>query len=295
MPDSLPGGGRVWDALTPAPPASFVEGHAAGLGVRSAYATQAYRRAVSGALRSTVRLNERVRLCVERRGRESDCCRRWIAAASEQVGCSPMTGRGTLSAGLGDLVADAVQPRPPKGVNARRNCWHPFLTLVAKLWQVHHQSIYFNTEAKPFALDHLDIRCPRVELSCRGPLPRSERLLRCLEVIPYDVVLYRQEDYFLNDAVTVRSSRTATSQCSAPTGTPPRLRRHDTGTGLRECRVEAYMRPTSFRRARPTLIDHGPYESRSSSPSKPTVSIPMKGADEARVTRQSGFRVVRSR
>lgn len=88
--------------------------------------------------------------------------------------------------------------------DAYEDCWQPFFTLLAKFWQTHGHTIFLNTETKAFAFEHLDIRCPRVELSCRGPLPWSERLLRCLEVIPYDVVLYMQEDYFLNDVVDVR-------------------------------------------------------------------------------------------
>lgn len=87
--------------------------------------------------------------------------------------------------------------------DAYADCWMPFFTLFAKYWQPYQHEIFLNTETRPFAFPNLDIRCPRVGLTARGDLAWSDRLMRCLDVIPYDIVLYVQEDYFINDAVDV--------------------------------------------------------------------------------------------
>ncbi len=87
--------------------------------------------------------------------------------------------------------------------DAYDDCWTPFFTLLAKYWQPFEHSIYLNTETQAFTFPHLDIRCPRVELSAGRKLAWSDRLLRCLDRIPYDIVLYLQEDYFINDTVDV--------------------------------------------------------------------------------------------
>jgi hypothetical protein len=85
--------------------------------------------------------------------------------------------------------------------DAYADCWPPFFTLLAKYWQPFDLPIYLNTETAAFDFPGLDISCPRVERDTAGSLGWSERLMHCLDRVPYDTVLYLQEDYFLNDTV----------------------------------------------------------------------------------------------
>jgi hypothetical protein len=87
--------------------------------------------------------------------------------------------------------------------DAYADCWLPFFTLLAEYWRPHDHAIYLNTETQAFAFADLDIRCPRVGLTTSGKLAWSGRLLRCLDTIPYEIVLYLQEDYFIKDTVDV--------------------------------------------------------------------------------------------
>lgn len=87
--------------------------------------------------------------------------------------------------------------------DAYADCWTPFFTLFAKYWHPYEHAIYLNTETQAFAFPGLDIRCPRVGLDAVRRLGWSDRLLRCLDQVPYDIVLYLQEDYFFNDTVDV--------------------------------------------------------------------------------------------
>jgi hypothetical protein len=75
--------------------------------------------------------------------------------------------------------------------------------LLAKYWKPHTYAIYLNTETQAFAFPDLSIHCPRVGLATSRDLAWGDRLLHCLEAIPYAVVLYLQEDYFLKGTVDV--------------------------------------------------------------------------------------------
>jgi hypothetical protein len=85
--------------------------------------------------------------------------------------------------------------------DAYADCWPPFFELFALYWADRDIPIYLNTETVAFEFKPLDIRCPRVELTGERRLAWSDRLLRCLDTIPYETVLYAQEDYFLKDHV----------------------------------------------------------------------------------------------
>ena len=87
--------------------------------------------------------------------------------------------------------------------DAYADCWLPFFTLLATYWQPCNHEIYLNTETQPFSFPGLDIHCPRVGLAISHDLTWSERLLRCLDSIPHEIVLYLQEDYFINDIVNI--------------------------------------------------------------------------------------------
>jgi hypothetical protein len=87
--------------------------------------------------------------------------------------------------------------------DAYADCWPPFFTLFAEYWRPHEHAIYLNTETQSFTFADLAIHCPRVSLVAGRSLGWSERLRRCLERIPYEIVLYLQEDYFLKSSVDV--------------------------------------------------------------------------------------------
>lgn len=110
-------------------------------------------------------------------------------------------------------MTDPAQPtqghaKPPycllvSSCDAYADCWLPFFTLLATYWRPCDCEIYLNTETRSFSHPALDIHCPRVGLAASHELTWSERLLRCLDTIPYETVLYLQEDYFIKDTVDV--------------------------------------------------------------------------------------------
>lgn len=83
-----------------------------------------------------------------------------------------------------------------------KDCWLPFFKLFSKFWPGCKQKIILNTEKKGFCYPGLDIQCSKVcnnSSSCN--LAWGECLIRCLEIIPTEVILYLQEDYFFNAPV----------------------------------------------------------------------------------------------
>lgn len=87
--------------------------------------------------------------------------------------------------------------------DAYADCWPPFFKLMAEYWRPASEAIYLNTETSTFTFPGLNIRPLRPELELGRSLHWSERLIWCLEQIPHEVVLYLQEDYFINDVVDV--------------------------------------------------------------------------------------------
>lgn len=83
------------------------------------------------------------------------------------------------------------------------DCWHPFFKLLSIYWPQCPHPIVLNTEQKVFAYPGLDVRASRVAEGWRGQgrLPWSDCLLRCLEQVDTEYLLYLQEDYFLNGPV----------------------------------------------------------------------------------------------
>jgi hypothetical protein len=82
------------------------------------------------------------------------------------------------------------------------DCWQPYFKLHAKYWPDCAGRLYLNTEIKDYIYLGLDIISLKVAIheSARR-LTWSECLLRALEKIEEDVVLYMQEDYFLKARV----------------------------------------------------------------------------------------------
>lgn len=84
------------------------------------------------------------------------------------------------------------------------DCWRPFFKLFSKFWPECREQIILNTETKEYAYAGLDIACSMV--SARIPskkLSWGECLLRCLDKIKTEIVLYLQDDYFINGPVDV--------------------------------------------------------------------------------------------
>lgn len=77
------------------------------------------------------------------------------------------------------------------------DCWQPFFKLFSEYWPDGTGRLYLNTESKDFSYPGLDITALKVCAGEGGPQPSwSERLLRALDKIEEDVVLYMQEDFF---------------------------------------------------------------------------------------------------
>ena len=82
------------------------------------------------------------------------------------------------------------------------DCWHPFFTLFAKYWPNYKGQIVLNTERKNWSFPGLNIKCARVQPDAsERKLSWSECLLRALDHIDTSLVLYLQDDYFLERPV----------------------------------------------------------------------------------------------
>jgi hypothetical protein len=82
------------------------------------------------------------------------------------------------------------------------DCWMPFFTLFHKFWPDYNGKIYLNTETKTFIYPGLNIIS--ITNNKNNPEQRitwSECLIRALNSIDNEVILYMQEDYFLKDFV----------------------------------------------------------------------------------------------
>lgn len=82
-----------------------------------------------------------------------------------------------------------------------QDCWAPFFSLFKKFWPDYEDIIYLNTEKKSFSFNGLNIISTQVNKSGRRPLTWSQCLTRALSTMKADVVLYLQEDYFLDKPV----------------------------------------------------------------------------------------------
>lgn len=81
------------------------------------------------------------------------------------------------------------------------DCWPPFFTLLAKYWPDLDAQVLLNTEKKVWATDVIDIKCLQVQDNSKTRLPWSDCLIRALDLIETPLVLYLQEDYFINKQV----------------------------------------------------------------------------------------------
>jgi hypothetical protein len=82
------------------------------------------------------------------------------------------------------------------------DCWIPFFTLFRRYWPDCPYILVLNTERKYFQFPDLELRSSCVGSSRHaGAAGWSESLMRCLQQIRSDYILYLQEDYFLNARV----------------------------------------------------------------------------------------------
>jgi hypothetical protein len=82
------------------------------------------------------------------------------------------------------------------------DCWIPFFTLFKKYWPEYDGVIYLNTEIKSFEFPGLNIISIQNNKSKpNDKITWSECLIRALNVIETDVILYLQDDYFFKDIV----------------------------------------------------------------------------------------------
>ena len=82
------------------------------------------------------------------------------------------------------------------------DCWVPFFTLFKKNWNRSPSPILLNTEFKTFSSNGLNIKSTRSHQDIQDrKLTWSECLIRALKKIDTPLVLYMQEDYFIQDPV----------------------------------------------------------------------------------------------
>lgn len=84
------------------------------------------------------------------------------------------------------------------------DCWYPFFTFFSRYWSGNKPNVVLNTETKDFSYTGLDITCSIV--GKKNPTQRlawGECLLRSLDQISTEIILYLQDDYFINAAVDV--------------------------------------------------------------------------------------------
>jgi len=82
------------------------------------------------------------------------------------------------------------------------DCWLPFFKLFTKNWKDCKYPIYLNTEFKEFNYPPLDIISTKVHSNIISrKLTWSECLIKAVEKIDTPLILYFQEDYFLDQEV----------------------------------------------------------------------------------------------
>lgn len=81
------------------------------------------------------------------------------------------------------------------------DAWMPYFTQLKKYWPSFNMPIYLGAESKRFSFDGFDIRCPLSD----GPIYMewSKRLLKLLEHVDTDYVLFTLDDFWLTDNVNV--------------------------------------------------------------------------------------------
>jgi hypothetical protein len=82
------------------------------------------------------------------------------------------------------------------------DCWEPFFKLFTIYWPNCKAKILLNTETADWSFPGLNLHCTKVGVGA-GKLTWSECLIRALDQVDTPLVLYFQEDYFLERLVDV--------------------------------------------------------------------------------------------
>ena len=82
------------------------------------------------------------------------------------------------------------------------DCWFPFFLLFKKFWHNYNGNIYLNTETKDFYFPGLNILPIKNNIETPDKkITWSQCLIKAIEKIETDIILYLQEDYFINNYV----------------------------------------------------------------------------------------------
>lgn len=82
-----------------------------------------------------------------------------------------------------------------------RDCWEPFFKLLSRYWPGHPTPVLLNTERAEWPEGGAGVRCTRVQPPGVPRATWSECLDRALGTVTTPLVLYMQEDYFLEAPV----------------------------------------------------------------------------------------------
>ena len=85
------------------------------------------------------------------------------------------------------------------------DCWDPFFTLFNKYWPDCNAPIMLNTEYKSYNFFGLDVKASQVNLGFNRRLTWSECLIEAIKKIDTPLILYFQEDYFIEKDVMVET------------------------------------------------------------------------------------------
>jgi hypothetical protein len=85
--------------------------------------------------------------------------------------------------------------------DAYSDCWNPFFALFERYWPGNDASVLLNTERADYAYPGVALRTSRVQDGVPERLSWTECLDRCLAQVQTPLVLYLQEDYFLEEPV----------------------------------------------------------------------------------------------
>jgi hypothetical protein len=87
--------------------------------------------------------------------------------------------------------------------DAFEDCWFPFFTLLERYWPAPRPKIILNTEYKDWSFPSLAIETTAVQHGIERRLSWSECLSRALDKVETPLLLYMQEDYFIEAPVDV--------------------------------------------------------------------------------------------
>lgn len=85
--------------------------------------------------------------------------------------------------------------------DAFEDCWMPFFTLLARYWTAEYPPILLNTETKDWSFGDLPIITSRVQQARDARMSWSQCLDAALARVQTPLVLYMQEDYFIEQPV----------------------------------------------------------------------------------------------